>query len=74
MTTMLTFRHPNNRTYSGENSFMPNSLTYGMATVIIDHPIGRIGRPMQVAIELQDHAGQWHKVCFPHVTMIGAGL
>jgi hypothetical protein len=45
----------------------PNSLTYEAATVLIERRVGRKGKPMRVVIGLQDNAGRWHKVVFPHV-------
>jgi hypothetical protein len=48
----------------------PHSLTYGSATIIINHPVGRVGKTMRAVVAVQDHAGRWHKIIFPHVQMI----
>jgi hypothetical protein len=37
---------------------MPNSLTYGSVTVMIERPVGRKGKSMRVVIGLRDHAGR----------------
>ena len=44
-----------------------HSLTAGAATVLIERSIGRKGKPMRVVIALQDNAGRWRKVVFPHI-------
>jgi hypothetical protein len=45
----------------------PYSLTYGSATIIIACPVGSVGKMMRVVVAVQDHAGRWHKIIFPHL-------
>ena len=64
---MLQTKHPTRDVYGAQFPIMPNSLTYGAATCMIERPVGRKGKPMRVVIGLQDHAGGWHKAIFPRL-------
>jgi len=68
ITDMLITKHPTQNEYSSKYPIAPHSLTYGSATIIVDHPIGRLGRPMRVVVRLRDQRGSWHKLVCPHVT------
>jgi hypothetical protein len=63
---ILLTKHPNptKDVHSSQYPVMPNSLTYGAVTFMIERSVGRKGKPMRVVIGLQDHAGRWHKVVF----------
>jgi hypothetical protein len=52
-------------------SIEPYSLTYGMADIIIAHPVGRVGKTTRVVVAVQDHKGRWHKLIFPHLRTVG---
>jgi hypothetical protein len=65
--TMLTTEHPSDPMHSSEYPILPHSLSYCHAHITIDHPVGKAGRPMRVVIKLQDHAGRWYRLVFPHV-------
>ena len=71
LTKMMVVRHPNGDVYSSQNPILPRSLTKGSATIIIDRPVGSIGKMMRAVVRVQDHAGRWHKLVFPHLPMIG---
>jgi hypothetical protein len=64
-------RHPTENIYSKEFPIAAHSLTYGSVHIAIDHPVGRIGKDTRVVIGVQDHAGQWHKLVFPRLKMVG---
>jgi hypothetical protein len=49
----------------------PHSLTYGSAMIIINHPVGRVGKTMRAVVAVQDHAGRWHKIVFPRLPVEG---
>jgi hypothetical protein len=68
---MLLIQQPNGSTGGFKNPIMPNSLTYGSGCITIAHPVGRPGKEMRVVVTLQDHAGRWHKLIFPHMKMVG---
>lgn len=68
----LLVRHARANTYSFTNPIEPHSLTFASGDFIIDHAVGRVGQPMRVTIKVQDHAGRWHKLVFPHVPSIQA--
>jgi len=70
-TKMVSVQHPNRNENSSKNPILPNSLTYGDVHITIDHPVGKVGKPMRVVIALQDHARTWHKLAFPHLPTIG---
>jgi hypothetical protein len=61
-TIMMSPKHP----------IEPHSLTYASATIIINHPVGRVAKAMRTVVAVQDHAGRWHKIIFPHLQVIGA--
>jgi hypothetical protein len=72
LTKHLLVRHPRGNTYGFTNPIEPHSLTFASGDIIVDHPVGRVGQPMRVTIQVQDHAGRWHKLVFPHVPSIQA--
>jgi hypothetical protein len=67
--TTLSVRHAIGLEYGSEFPISPHSLTHGCAHIIIDRPIGRIGKTMRVVVRIQDHAGRWYRLVFPHVEM-----
>jgi hypothetical protein len=69
--TTLSVRHPLGLDYGSDFPISPHSLTHGCAHIIIDRPIGRIGKTMRVVVRIQDHAGRWYRLVFPHVEMTG---
>lgn len=71
ITKLLLIEQPKGHSYGTKNPILPNSLTYGDAHITIDHPVGRLGKPMRAVVAFQDHAGRWHKLVFPHLPMIG---
>ncbi len=70
ITDMLNTKHPIENTYSSRFPILAHSLTYGSATIIVDRPIGRLGKPMRVVVRLRDQRGRWHKLVCPHVTAL----
>lgn len=69
--TILSVRHPTGVEYGSEFPIPAYSLTQGSAHIIIDRPIGKIGKAMRVVVQIQDHVGRWYSLVFPHVQMIG---
>jgi hypothetical protein len=67
----LMFEDPNSHYYGHERPVPAQSLSYGSATIIVDHPVGRKGKPIRLVVSLRDHAGQWHKLVVPFVRSIG---
>lgn len=63
--------NPNSPYYSGEYPIPAQSLSYGSAVIIVDHPVGRKGKPIRIVVSLRDHVGKWHKLVFPHLRSIG---
>jgi hypothetical protein len=47
----------------------PRSLTYGSASFLINQPVGHVGKTMRAVVAVQDHAGRWHKLIFPPLTI-----
>ena len=72
LTKMMMVCHPNAGTYGPEYPLDPHSLTYGFAEISIAHPVGSVGRTLRVVVAVQDHAGRWHKLIFPHLPIRGA--
>jgi len=72
LTKVMIVRHPKADIYSAKYPIEPHSLTYASATIIINRPVGRVGKTMRAVVAVQDHAGRWHKLIFPHLPMIGA--
>ena len=69
---LLVVKHPKSNTYGSSFPILPHSLTQGSAEIFVDFASGTIGRPRRVAVDLQDHAGKWHKLVFPHVPSMQA--
>jgi hypothetical protein len=67
--TTLSVRHPIGLEYGSDFPISPHSLTHGCAHIIIDRPIGRIGKTMRIVVRIQDHGGRWYRLVFPHVEM-----
>jgi hypothetical protein len=65
----LSTRHPTQNDHSSRYPIMPHSLTEAGANIIIKGAVGGIGKKgtMRVNVSLQDHAGRWHKLVFPHL-------
>ena len=57
VTDLLITKHPSENTYSAQFPILANSLTYCSATIIINRPIGRLGKPMRVVVRLRDPDG-----------------
>jgi hypothetical protein len=64
----LLTQHPEEYIYSSEAPILKRSLTHCGVNFMINHQIGRAGKPLRVVIELQDHTGRWHKVVFEHLS------
>ncbi len=60
-------KHPSANVHSFTYPVQPHSLAYASADIMVDYPVGRVGRPTRVVVRLQDQAGKWHKLTFPHV-------
>jgi hypothetical protein len=69
--TILSVRSPTGSEYGFEFPIMPHSLTQGSTHFVIDRPVGRIGKTMRIVVRVQDHAGRWYRLVFPHVHMVG---
>ncbi|MGO9236857.1 MAG: hypothetical protein ACLP4V_23315 [Methylocella sp.] len=70
----LVVRRPNGTIYGSKYPIDPHSLTYGSATVMVDRPVGSIGKAIRAVVSVQDHSGHWHKIIFPHLPVRGMGL
>jgi len=68
-------RHPTQNTYSSQFPIKPHSLTDASAHMIVRGQVGGNGRQraMRVVVRIQDHAGRWHKLVFPHLKDPAAG-
>lgn len=64
---MLATEHHAGSTYDSEFPILPHDVTRAMAHISVDHAIGRPGKGMRVVVGLQDHAGRWHKLVYPHL-------
>lgn len=64
----LLTQHPEEYMYGSENPVLKHSLTHCGVNFMIDHRIGKAGKPLRVVISLQDHIGHWHKVVFEHLS------
>jgi hypothetical protein len=66
---LLMTEHPVGDVYGSRNPIMPHDLAHASATIIIKGAVGGVGKrgTMRVSIGVQDHAGRWHKLVFPHV-------
>lgn len=67
----LNLKDPNSHYYGHEHPVPAQSLSYGSATIIVDHPIGRKGKPIRLVVGVRDHEGRWHKLVVPFVRHIG---
>ncbi len=71
LTRMLLFKDPNSRYYGSAHPVPAHTLSFGSATIIVDRPVGRKGKPIRIVVALRDHAGRGHKVVFPYLRPIG---
>jgi hypothetical protein len=69
--TLLHVRHHERNVYSSQYPVQAHCLTEGGIHIVIGHPVGTVGKPMHVVVEIQDHSGRCYKVAFPHVQGIG---
>jgi hypothetical protein len=69
ITKMLTTKHPTGNVHSSKFPIMPHALTEASATIIVKGAVGGVGKrgTMRVSISVQDHAGRWSKLVFPHL-------
>jgi hypothetical protein len=69
ITKMLHTRHPTQNVHGSRYPIMAHSLTEASATIIVKDAVGGIGKKgtMRVSVSVQDHAGRWHKLVFPHL-------
>ena len=69
ITKLLMTQHPTSNTHSSQFPVMPHARTEAAATIIIKGAVGGTGRKraMRVSVSIQDHAGRWHKLVFPHL-------
>jgi hypothetical protein len=67
LTNILMVRRPNSTVYGSQYPVPPRSLTYGLATIMINQPVGSAASTMRAVVALQDHTGRWHKLIFPHL-------
>jgi hypothetical protein len=72
--TLLHVRHHERNVYSSQYPVLAHCLTEGGIHIVVGHPVGTVGKPMHVVIEIQDHTGRWYKVGFPHVQGIGHNI
>lgn len=71
LTRVLLFKDPEAHYYGSSHPVPAHTLSYGSATIIVDHAVGRKGKPIRLVFALRDHAGRWHKLVFPFVRYIG---
>jgi hypothetical protein len=69
LTRMVHTRHPTENVHSSKFPIRAHSLTEASANIMIKGAVGGIGKKstMRVSVSLQDHAGRWHKLVFPHL-------
>jgi hypothetical protein len=71
LTRLLLFKDPKSNYYGSAHPVPAHTLSYGSATIIVDHALGRKGEPIRLVVALRDHAGRWHKLVFPFVRYLG---
>jgi hypothetical protein len=69
--TTLSVQSPASAAFGSEVPISPHSPTQGSASIVIDCPIGDVGKAMRVVVFVQDNLGQWYKLVFSHIKMIG---
>ena len=69
ITKMLHTRHPTQNVHSSRYPIMAHSLTEASASIIIKGEVRGTGKrgTIRVSLGVQDHAGRWHKLVFPHL-------
>jgi hypothetical protein len=69
VTRMPTTRHPTEDVHSSRFPIMAHALTEASASIMIKGAVGGIGKKgaMRVSVSIQDHAGRWHRLVFPHL-------
>lgn len=72
LTRLLLLNDPNSKYYGSAHPVPAHTLSFGSATIIVDHAVGRKGEPIRLVVALRDHAGRWHKLVFPFVRYLGA--
>jgi hypothetical protein len=72
LTRVVLFDDPKSQYYSSAHPVPAHTLTYGSATIVVDHAVGRKGKPIRLVVALRDHTGRWHKLVFPIVRYFGS--
>ena len=70
--TTLSVRSSTASAFRLECPISPQSPTHGLASFIIDYPIGGVGKTIRVVVLIQDHVGQWYKLVFSNIKIIGS--
>jgi hypothetical protein len=68
----LSVRSSTGSAFGFEYPISPHSLTHGLASLILDYPIGGVGKAIRVVVLIQDHVGQWYKLVFSNIKIIGS--
>ena len=71
LTRVVSFEDPKSQYYSSAHPVPAHTLSYGSATIVVDHAVGRKGKPIPLVVALRDHTGRWHKLVFPVVRYLG---
>ena len=67
----LLFMDPKSNYYGSAHPVPAHTLSYGSATIIVDHAVGPKGKPIRLVVAMRDHTGRWHKLAFPFVRYPG---
>src|SRR3974377_712888 len=68
-TTVLCQAHRGNP--FGQFPIAAHALTRGAINVVIDGALGGTKKHLYVAVRIQDHAGQWRRLIYPHLRRHG---
>jgi hypothetical protein len=70
--TTLSVRGPAGSAFGFEFPILPHWPTDGLASFIIDYPVGCVGRATRVVVFIEDQVGRRYKLVFSHIKVICA--